>query len=41
MASRVILKEFAIISPGEGVWWKREGDCAIFLDGADELSVKF
>ena len=28
-----------VISPGEGVWWKREGDCAIFLDGADELSV--
>ena len=39
MASRVILKEFATMSPGEGVWWKREGDCVKFLDGDDDLCV--
>lgn len=24
---------------GEGIWWKREGDWVIFLDGDEELSV--
>ena len=27
------------MSPGEGVWWKREGDCVKFLDGDEELCV--